>query len=355
MTVLAPVAFSGRVGESQLESWIVSRPDLAGEDLLVLGRQLHEFEEDLDRLDILAVDRTGEIVLLELKVSEGFRVTDLQALAYAGAYAGRSGTDLAATLLRSMHRTGSAEATLDEACARIVEFVDLDDFDDWEPSQHVRIKLIAPGFPKRVLKTVKWLADVYGVHIEAIQARLFEGVAESPGPTPYHLTFERLLPLPGEDEFDLTTRERENRRRKENISRRRPDIVPLLLDAGLLSEGQELWLSPVGLPSDARHLLDPDSPNPIFRVNVDSSDGTTKFRWHQPETPEPELLSPSAVPARITKALLPDRNVRRHQAVGRRFTLEPGGKTLKEVAEEHGLWDSIEDTPSSESGARNTP
>ena len=87
-TALDPVSFQGVVDEltlerwivENLERWIVENPDLVGEQLLILGHQLAEFEEDRDRLDILALDRSGEIVLVELKVSEDFRVTDLQAL-----------------------------------------------------------------------------------------------------------------------------------------------------------------------------------------------------------------------------------------------------------------------------------
>lgn len=93
-----------------MERWIVENPDLVGEALLVLGHQLAEFEEDKDRLDILALDRSGEIVLVELKVSEDFRVTDLQALAYAGAYAKRSRTELARTLQRHLQKRTGAEA-----------------------------------------------------------------------------------------------------------------------------------------------------------------------------------------------------------------------------------------------------
>jgi hypothetical protein len=70
--VRAPVGFGGRVSEAQLEAWLVEHPDLAGEPLLILGSQLAEFAEDKDRLDVLAVDETGELVLLELKVDESF-------------------------------------------------------------------------------------------------------------------------------------------------------------------------------------------------------------------------------------------------------------------------------------------
>jgi hypothetical protein len=55
----APVSFDGHISEQTLEDWIVDNPQLVGEPLLVLGRQLAEFEEDQDRLDILAVDQGG--------------------------------------------------------------------------------------------------------------------------------------------------------------------------------------------------------------------------------------------------------------------------------------------------------
>ncbi len=188
------VSFAGRVDELTLERWIVENEDLVGEPLLILGNQLAEFEEDKDRLDILALDLSGEIVLVELKVSEEFRVTDLQALAYAGAYARRSSKDLARTLQRHLQKQANANAqsaamvtdgeadpaapadvvavSFEEAAAKIAAFIEVDDFGDWQPSQHVRIKLVAPSFPKRVLQTVKWLGDVYSVRLEAITVRL---------------------------------------------------------------------------------------------------------------------------------------------------------------------------------------
>jgi hypothetical protein len=332
--LLEPVSFAGRVTESDLEEWVVERPELVGEDLLVLGRQLREFEEDLDRLDVLAVDRDGELVLIELKVSSDFRVTDLQALAYAGAYASRQGVQMAKTLQRTLLRSDPA-ATLEDAKQRIAAFLELDSFDEWEPSQHVRIKLIAPGFPKRVLRTVKWLGDVYGVRVEEILARLFEAGNERD--VRHHLSFERLLPLAGDEEFDLTVRDRENRRRKENLSRRRPDVVPVLLAEGHLKDGQRLWITKKALPVYARAAYDPA--DVAFQVTLDASGDQPKFAW-QPSAEAPlEVVSPSTVIYRVLRHLFPDRDGgRRYLGVGRRFATAPDGPTLKEIALEHGLW-----------------
>ena len=140
-TALNPVSFQGVVDELTLERWIVENPDLVGEQLLILGHQLAEFEEDRDRLDILALDRSGEIVLVELKVSEDFRVTDLQALAYAGAYAKRSRYDVARTLQRHLQKRLDAQpqrsaaapvpaVSFDDALARIAAFIEIHDVTD---------------------------------------------------------------------------------------------------------------------------------------------------------------------------------------------------------------------------------
>src|SRR5215211_2835170 len=86
--MLEPGPLGNRVSEAQPGEWLVANPELAGEPLLILGSQLAEFAEDKDRLDVLAIDNQGEIVLLELKVDGQFRLTDLQALAYAAGYAG---------------------------------------------------------------------------------------------------------------------------------------------------------------------------------------------------------------------------------------------------------------------------
>lgn len=377
---LAPVSFSGKMDELTLEKHIAADPDLMGEPLFVLGRQLAEFEEDKDRLDILAVDKDGEIVLIELKVTEDFKVTDLQALAYAGAYADMDIEDLAETRRRYMEKnlkeeaavvaepaappvpkaegglggeTNGAQASaptpapaapaisvdIEEAKTEIADFLGLDDFDTWEPSQRVRIKLVAPNFPRRVLKNVKYWGDVYGMPVEAISARLFETTDHE-----LSVSFERLLPLPGDDEFDMTRRRREERRRDENVQRaRRPKVVPTLLEAGKLMEGQTLYLHKTVLPKGNRDRFDPDKQ--VFQVTVRKEDGGSgaKFEWQPDEATPAKMLSPSTVPYEVYKAVLPEWSGEAFNSpVATSFTVEPNGKTLEEIALEEGLWSPVD-------------
>ena len=333
---LEPVPqFAMSMSERDLEAQIVNHPELLGEELLVLGSQLAEFAEDRDRLDVLAVDRDGELVLVELKVDDAFRVTDLQALAYAGAYSTASPAQLARTFARSFADT-SDDSSIEQARKEITTFVsNLDEFEDWQPSRQVRIKLVAPSFPARVLATVKWLGDVYGMPIEVIQAQLFSDQV-----TGHHiLTFKRLLPVKSDREFDLKVREEQKRIRGGNLERR-PDILKTLITAGELHHADELWYltRSYETPPQVRAAKDDD---PRLRVTLDTTESQPRFRWTNPEGVE-HVLSPSAAWSDIIRSIDPEfpEPRRRYRSVYRRYSRTPGGEPLGDLAETLGLWDT---------------
>lgn len=332
---LEPVEFANRVSEAELEKWLVQHPELAGEELLILGSQLAEFAEDKDRLDILAVDKQAEIVLLELKVDGAFRLTDLQALAYAAGYSAVGSSHFAEILRRRLEKTGDSDATLEQAKQRIVAFVDvLDDFDEWEPSKRVRIKLVAPAYPKRVLHTVKWLGEIYAMPIEAIQVQLFE---DSDGR--FQLTFERLLPLKSDDAFDLTIKAAQEKIAGVTGGPKKPAILKTMFENGLITDGQELWYHPSALPTDSKHLFDPSNPNPVFRVELDCSNGQLMFRWKRATDAPEEVMRPSLAWWPILNEVLPGRYPNRAGSpVYNHYSIEPGGPTLSEVAADAGVW-----------------
>lgn len=67
--------------ESDLETWIAEAPDTLGNDLLVIDRQRNI--PDVGRLDLLCIDATGELVVVELKRDKSAREVVAQALDYA--------------------------------------------------------------------------------------------------------------------------------------------------------------------------------------------------------------------------------------------------------------------------------
>ncbi len=338
--VLEPITFGGQVSEAQLEAVILQAPEALGEELLPLGNQLADFSEDQQRLDVLAVDKAGEIVLIELKVVEQFGLTDVQAIAYAGGYADLPTSHYAETLRRSLASergesfraiTGLSDgASTDEVQNAIAEFLLLESFAEWSPSRQVRIKLVAPGFTKRVLKNVKWLGDVYGMPIEAIRIQLVVAAGAQ------QFSFDRILPLPGDEAFDLTVREREVQRREQNESRqRKARIFPLLVSKGLLKEGDRIWLIEGAFKAEHRQLY--RAGDPMFSGKVQAS-SPPKLIWQASPDGEPEEVSPASLVHRICEELIEEDVPGFGTPVAYNFTLGENGPTLGELANENGLW-----------------
>lgn len=68
--------------ESDLEEWVACKPDILGEPLLIIGRQVL-IPDVKDRLDLLALDPAGNAVIIELKRGTLKDPVDIQALRYA--------------------------------------------------------------------------------------------------------------------------------------------------------------------------------------------------------------------------------------------------------------------------------
>ena len=73
--------FSDSHTEEELETWLCKGPDLLGEKLLVICRQLPV--ANVGRLDVLCMDAKGKLVVVELKRELTTRETVAQALDYA--------------------------------------------------------------------------------------------------------------------------------------------------------------------------------------------------------------------------------------------------------------------------------
>jgi len=68
--------------EKHLEDWIENSTDILGEPLLIIGRQII-IPEVKERLDLLALDPSGNAVIIELKRGRMSAPVDMQSLRYA--------------------------------------------------------------------------------------------------------------------------------------------------------------------------------------------------------------------------------------------------------------------------------
>jgi RecB family endonuclease NucS len=114
------LAEAGLREREHLQEWVLKNPEMLGGSLLVITSECDRWASargrERDRLDVLALDPDGHLVVVELKRDEAPQTVELQAIKYA-AYCSRF---TAATLSRS---TGpgarSADEVLDADTARV--------------------------------------------------------------------------------------------------------------------------------------------------------------------------------------------------------------------------------------------
>ena len=63
-----------------LQEWLVKNPQSLGEDLLVIQKEFSGFTDTNERLDILALDKSGCLVVIENKLDDSGKDVTWQAL-----------------------------------------------------------------------------------------------------------------------------------------------------------------------------------------------------------------------------------------------------------------------------------
>jgi len=168
-----PLPEVGLKERHDIQQMIVQSPEEffaeMGETLLLIGEEVRPTDVVDDRIDLLAVDRDGAVVVMELKRGTN-KLQLLQALSYASMVAGWDKSQLVDERCRFVKKPS------EEVEEELEEFLD-GDLSSLNQSQ--RMILLAGDYDYEVLSTAEWLTEVYEVDIRCFRLGLFvEGESE---------------------------------------------------------------------------------------------------------------------------------------------------------------------------------
>ncbi len=138
-----------------LQEWLVHQPDALGEDLLILQKEFDGFDETRERLDLLALDKVGNLVVIENKLDDSGRDVTWQALKYTAYVSGLTKSQIVEIHQHYLDRyCGGGNAV-----ARICEFMEVEELEETvlNPGNGQRMIFIAANFRREVTATVLWL------------------------------------------------------------------------------------------------------------------------------------------------------------------------------------------------------
>lgn len=212
--------------EREIEKSVCENPEILGEDLLVIGSQVSEWTDSRRSIDVLSVDKSGNLVVIELKRTATGDHMDLQSLRYAAMISTLTFEKSIKILAKFLNPESPNEA---EAKLILENFIDLGDAEEMEDvfASDVRIILVGQDFSSEITQTVIWLND-RNIDIRCVKL------------TPYEIDsrviwdVQQIIPLPEAAEYQTKLREQNEERKKARESKR--DFTKYEFDGQILNK-----------------------------------------------------------------------------------------------------------------------
>jgi hypothetical protein len=177
-----------------LQEWIANKPEALGEELLIIQKEFDGFNDTNERLDLLALDKDGNIVVIENKLDDTGRDVTWQVLKYASYCSTLSKEQIKNIYQSYLDKSGLGE----NATEKLATFYN-QEYDEIQINKGntQRMVLVAANFRKEVTSTVLWLMN-YKLRIQCFRATPF-ALDEQ-----LFLTLEQIIPTKDTEDFIIS-------------------------------------------------------------------------------------------------------------------------------------------------------
>jgi hypothetical protein len=175
-----------------LQEWLANEPDSLGEELLIIQKEFDGFDDTRERLDLLAIDKDGGLVIIENKLDDSGKDVVWQALKYASYCTNLNKAQIVDIYQSYLNRYNDGG----DAAALISEFLDGQDIAEivLNSGNNQRIMLVAASFRKEVTSTALWLLG-HGIQLQCMKVTPFAMGND------LFLNIEQVIPTPEAKEF----------------------------------------------------------------------------------------------------------------------------------------------------------
>jgi hypothetical protein len=195
-----------------LQEWIYKNPDMLNEKLLMIQKEFNGFGDTNERLDLLAIDENGDLVIIENKLDDSGKDVTWQALKYAS-YCSSLTKDNIVEIYQNNLDVAGIEKNAEQLICDFLEKEDSSDIDLNNGDQ--RIILVAANFRKEVTSTVMWLRE-RGVKIKCI--KIIPYILEKQ----IFVDVEQIIPVHDVEEYliKIENKKQQDREMKQNDAER---------------------------------------------------------------------------------------------------------------------------------------
>ncbi|SFQ83422.1 protein of unknown function [Halopseudomonas formosensis] len=247
----------GFTERKHLQEWLENYPQALtqgdGDELLIIQKEFDGFDDTRERLDLLAIDKEGNLVIIENKLDDSGRDVVWQALKYASYCANLKKQQVVEIFQRYLNQKAQSEGAEPANAERVLlEFLQADDLQSVQLNtlKSQRLILVAAHYRKEVTNTVLWLSQ-FGVNCQCFKVTPYQAGTE------LFLNVEQIIPTPEASDFMIGMMAKEDEEKSASNEQRRSHGLRLAfweqaLEAFIqsscrlfdnISPGRDHWLS----------------------------------------------------------------------------------------------------------------
>lgn len=150
------LAQAGRREVQDLEKWIKNNPIILGQDILIIGEQVRTKSGPLD---LLGIDKSGNLIIIELKRDKLPREVIAQALDYV--------SDISSWDLDKINEEclKYSKSSLEDYLNENFEDIELEDL---KVNENQRLLLVGFSIDEPLERMIEWLSNNFGVGLNAV-------------------------------------------------------------------------------------------------------------------------------------------------------------------------------------------
>ena len=193
----------GILERQHLQAAIKQQIDIISPNCIVISEEFSEWSGSQRRIDLLAIDKEGNLVVIELKRTETGEHMELQALRYAAMVSTLTFSRATEIYQKYLIAIGSK----DNAENNLMEFLGWEEPQEDDFALDVRIILVSANFSKELTTSAMWLnkrnLDIRCVRLipYKYQEQIFVDV-------------QQIIPLPEVESYQLKIKQQSEERRK---------------------------------------------------------------------------------------------------------------------------------------------
>jgi hypothetical protein len=221
LTKLQETNFSveGIKERQHLQSALREQIEVIAPDCLVIAEEFSEWSESQRRIDLLAIDKLANIVVIELKRTDTGEYMELQAIRYASMVS--TLTFQKATEIYQKYL--NLKDSLEDAETMLLDFLGWDEVKAEDFASDVRIVLVSANFSKELTTSVMWLNE-RDLDIRCV--RLIPNKFEDK----IFVDVQQIIPLPEAESYQIKIKQQSEERREARKSSSNKDYTRYLFD-----------------------------------------------------------------------------------------------------------------------------